>query len=73
MAFFQRRRREQELEDEFRFHLEKHIEDGIARGLTPEDASAAAMRDLDRIALRKEQCRDERRFVFFEPLVQDLR
>ena len=73
MAFFQRRRREQELEDEFRFHLEKHIEDGIARGLTPEDASAAAMRDLDRIALRKEQCRDERRFVFFETLMQDLR
>ena len=37
---------ERELDDEMQFHLDQLIEDGIARGLSPGDARAAAWRAM---------------------------
>ena len=73
MHLFNKRKAERELEEEFQFHLEKHIEAGIATGLSPHDARAAALRALDRIELRKEECRDHRPLAFLDSLAQDLR
>ena len=68
-----RRRLEQELDDEFQFHLEQQIETGIAQGLTPADARSEAIKALDRIQLRKEECRDMWALNFIDNLTQDLR
>src|SRR6267154_2126836 len=72
-SLFRRKRVEQELDDEFRFHLERQMEAAVLQGVPPDDARAAALRALDRIELRKEECRDMRRIGFIDNLMQDLR
>jgi predicted permease len=64
---------EGELDDELQYHLERQIELNIERGLTPDDARTAALRSLDGVAQRKEECRDVRRVAVVENLGRDLR
>jgi len=45
-SLFLRRRVEQELDEEFRYHLEAAIEEGLAAGLPPDEARRAARRSL---------------------------
>ena len=52
---------EQELVEELQFHLEQKIDDYRTQGLSPEDARHAALRDMDGLTQRKEECRDARR------------
>jgi predicted permease len=73
MRIFGRTKAERELDEEFQFHLEQQIDAGINSGLSPEEARAGAMRALDRITLRKEECRDARGGVWLEGILQDLR
>src|SRR5215472_1142254 len=73
MRIFGRSKAERELDEEFQFHLDQQIEAGIRQGLSAEEARAAAMRSLDRITLRKEECRDARGGVWLEGILQDLR
>ena len=68
-----RRRVDDELDEEFQFHLEQQIAAGIQGGLTPTEARERAIRSLDRIELRKEECRDMRRLNFLDDLLQDIR
>ena len=49
---------EHELNEELRFHLEKLIEEKVARGMTPEEARYAALRELGGVEQIKEECRD---------------
>ncbi|HEY3741691.1 MAG TPA: ABC transporter permease [Bryobacteraceae bacterium] len=72
-ALFQRSRVEQDLEDEFQFHLAQRTEANIAHGMSLNDARLEALSALDRISLRKEECRDMRGLNFIENLLQDLR
>jgi predicted permease len=72
-SLVQRNRVERELEEEFRFHLEQRIELEIARGRTPEDARLAAIRGMDGLEQRKEECRDLRRVNYIDDLLRDLR
>jgi putative ABC transport system permease protein len=64
---------EQELDDELQFHIEQKTQQYAATGLTLEDARRKALRDIDGLELRKEECRDARRVSRFEDLIQDLR
>ncbi|HEV2382514.1 MAG TPA: ABC transporter permease [Terriglobia bacterium] len=64
---------EKELRDEVRFHLERLIEQNTARGMTPEDARFAALRELGGVEQIKEECRDMRRVNLIEDLLRDLR
>src|SRR5215472_3816348 len=73
MRIFGRTKAERELDEEFQFHLEQKIEAGIRQGLSAEEARAEAMRSLDRITLRKEECRDARGGVWLDGILQDLR
>ena len=41
-ALFRRERMEHELDDEVRFHLEKEIEQNVARGMSEAEARTAA-------------------------------
>src|ERR1017187_2829515 len=72
-SLFRRGRVEKDLEDEMQFHLDHRIEEEIANGASPEDARLAAMRAMDGLEFRKEQCRDARRVNLVEDLLQDLR
>src|SRR5262245_40472954 len=62
-----------ELDDELRYHLERQIEEDIARGMSPADARHQAARSLAGITQRKEECRDMRGWNLMDNLRQDLR
>jgi macrolide transport system ATP-binding/permease protein len=72
-SLFRRDQVEQDLEDEFRDHLERQVEAGIARGLAHDEARYAAVRAFGGLEQRKEECRDMRRVNFIEHRIQDLR
>ena len=71
-SLFKRRRVEQELSDELRFHLEKLTEENVAKGMTREEARYAALRELGGVEQIKEECRDMRRVNDIENFIQDL-
>jgi len=71
-SLFRRGNVEQELDEELQFHLDRHMEEQMARGMTPEDARRSALRAIGSLGLRKEECRDMRRVSFVAHLVQDL-
>jgi predicted permease len=72
-SLFSRRKAELELDEELRYHLARQIEEGIAAGLTPNDAHYAALRSIKDIEQRKEECRDMRGLNLVENTVQDFR
>jgi len=64
---------ERELDDELRFHLEKLMEEKVGKGMTPEEARYAALRELGGMDQIKEECREMRRVNYVENLHQDVR
>ncbi len=72
-SLFRKNRVETELSEELRFHLERLIDENIAKGMTPEEAHYAALRELGGVEQIKEECRDMRRVNFIESLLQDIR
>src|SRR6266700_4427657 len=72
-SLFRKNRVEQELSQELRFHLEKLIEEKVAKGMTTEEARYAALRELGGEDQIKEECRDMRGMNYIENFVQDVR
>src|SRR5262245_65563704 len=72
-SLFFRSKMEDELEAEVRFHLEREIEENIARGMGPEEARYAALRSFGGVERVKEESRDERGVRLLEEVWQDLR
>ena len=72
-SLFCREHVEQELEEEFRFHLDELYRENVANGMAPEDARQAALRAMDGLAQQQERCRDARGVSFFEHVLQDVR
>jgi len=72
-ALFHKTEMEQELDEELRFHLEKEIEQNLARGMNPEEARSAALRSFGGMERVKEASRDVRGVRLVEELWQDLR
>src|SRR5260370_27821728 len=72
-SLFRKSRVELEMNEELGFHLGNLIEEKVARGMTPEEARSAALRELGGLEQIKEECRDMRRVNFVEDLLQDLR
>src|SRR5215212_9742434 len=70
---FNRRKQEEELEKELRFHLEQHASDLVAQGHSPEEARRRARLALGGPEQVKEMCRDERGGRRLEDLRQDLK
>jgi putative ABC transport system permease protein len=64
---------ERELDEELRYHIERQIEEGMARGMTPGAARYAALCAMGGVEQRKEECRDLRRVRWIEELIKDLR
>lgn len=72
-SIFLRRRVELELEEELRFHLEHKIEEGVASGLSPEEARRRALRAMDGLEQRKEEIRYARRVHWLTDFLDDVR
>src|SRR5947207_11472647 len=72
-SLFRKNRVEKELSQELRFHLEKLIEEKLAKGMTPEEGRYAALRELGGEDQIKEECRDMRRVNYIENFLQDVR
>ena len=67
------RRKEVELDEELRFHLDEEAEQFRAGGLTGEEARQAARRDLGNLTSVKENTRATWSWTFLEQFLQDLR
>jgi predicted permease len=72
-SLFRRGRVERDLDEEIQYHLERKIEESVARGLTPAEARREALRAMDGLTQRKEECRDMRRVNFIDDILQDVR
>ncbi len=72
-SLFRRSQIERELEEELQLHLAQRIEEEMARGKTPDEARHAALRAMEGIEQRKEECRDARSVHWLEDLAQDAR
>src|SRR5205809_7157826 len=72
-SLLRKSRVEKELADEIRFHLEKLIDENMAKGMRPEEARYAALRELGGVEQIKEECRDMRRVNYIENSLQDVR
>jgi hypothetical protein len=72
-SLFRRQQVEQDLDDELQYHLKRKVEEYIAQGLTPEQSRHAALRAMDGLTQRKEECRDMRRVNGIENTLRDIR
>ena len=63
---------EQEMRDEFAFHLESRANDLIRKGLSPEDAHRRARLEFGGVESFKELTRDERSPRVMEDLIRDI-
>ncbi|HYL75560.1 MAG TPA: ABC transporter permease [Bryobacteraceae bacterium] len=72
-AFFWRRRRDRDLDEEIRNHLRMSAHDRMERGETAEQAEAAARRELGNAGLIKEVTREMWGRASLDRLAQDLR
>ncbi|HYL77110.1 MAG TPA: ABC transporter permease [Bryobacteraceae bacterium] len=72
-SLFRHREVERELDEEIEYHLEKRIDAEKAKGLSAEDARYAALRAMDGMTQRKEECRQARGISAVESTMQDIR
>jgi putative ABC transport system permease protein len=75
-AFFprlDRRKQEDLLDKELRFHLEEQIRENIAAGMSPERARREALLEFGGIDQIKEECRDVSPTAWLDALVQDVK
>ncbi|HYG08340.1 MAG TPA: ABC transporter permease, partial [Pyrinomonadaceae bacterium] len=72
-ALLMREEMEGELDEELRFHIEKEIEQNIARGMSPAEARRVALVEFGGVERVREECRDARGVRLLEDLLQDLR
>src|SRR6266850_2560839 len=66
-------RRDDELDEEVRAHLDMLADEHQRRGLSRTDAEQAALRDFGGVARTKESYRDQRGLPFLDTLLHDLR
>src|SRR5262245_60430596 len=69
-SLLRRRAVEDELSQELQAHLDALVTENVARGMSFNEARAAAARALGNIEKLKEDCRDMRRVNFIEDLLR---
>ena len=72
-TMFKRRRVDEELDTELRFHLEQQTQENIALGMSAAAARESALRRLGGVTQIQEQCRDMRRTNYLDDFLLDLR
>src|SRR5690348_102806 len=72
-SVFRKKGVEDELSEELRFHLEKLIEENVAKGMSAEEARYAALREFGGVEQAKEECRDSWGVRVINEIAQDIR
>ena len=72
-ALFLKRKLEAQLTEEVRTHVEMATEANVARGMSPDEARYAALREFGNVASIQEQAREGRGWVWLEQSIQDVR
>jgi len=72
VALCRKGRLEQELDDELRAHMAMLAEENARRGMTPEEARCAALREFGGVEQAKEVYREQRGLPLIETLARDL-
>jgi putative ABC transport system permease protein len=72
-ALFRRRQLDQDLDEELQSHLEEKTREFMENGLSAEEAHYAALRDFGSLELSKQNCRDARKVLWVQNLIEDLR
>src|SRR5260370_25404843 len=72
-SWFRRRRWEQRMDAELRFHLDSQISDYVRKGLSREEAERRARREFGAVELAKDECRDQRPVEWLDHLLRDVR
>jgi macrolide transport system ATP-binding/permease protein len=73
VGLFQKKKRDEEMRDEMREHLELLIQRNIARGMEPVAARAAALREFGGVEQIKEAAREQLIWRWADEFVQDVR
>lgn len=72
-GLFRKDRQEHEMDKEIGFHIEREAEEQMRRGLSPEEARLAALKNFGGVERHKEECRDVSRNRWLEDFWQDAR
>src|SRR5580704_10138930 len=72
-SLFRKDKAELDLSDELQFHLQNQIDEFVAQGMNPQQASRVALQSLGGVEQVKEECRDMRRTNLIENFLQDVR
>jgi predicted permease len=72
-SLFRKDKAELDLSDELQFHLQNQIDEFVAQGMNPQQASRVARQSLGGVEQVKEECRDMRRTNLIENFLQDVR
>jgi len=72
-TLFKKRALEIELDEEIRFHVERHVEALVEQGFSPDTARRMAMKELGNLERQMEYCRDVRAWQWLETLQADIR
>ena len=73
VRFGKKKKLEDEMNDELRFHVERQIESNIAAGMSPDEARRRALVEFGGVQQTRESLREVHRGRFFESIVQDSR
>jgi putative ABC transport system permease protein len=72
-GLFRKARLERQLDEDVRGHLEMLTEENLRKGMEPEEARYAALRQFGNVGSMKEECRETWTIRIIEELVQDIR
>ena len=72
-GLFRKARLEQQLDEDVRAHLEMLTEENLRKGMNPEEARYAALRQFGNVGSMKEECRETWSIRIIEELSQDIR
>ena len=71
--FRRRRSRDERLDDELRYHVERQYDDYVREGLSPAEARRRVGVEFGPMALAKDECRDVRPLHWLETTARDVR
>jgi predicted permease len=72
-SLFQKRQLDEQLSEEIRTHVDLATVANVAKGMAPEEARFAALREFGNVAGIQERARDEHGWLWVEQGVQDVR
>ena len=72
-SLFKRRQVDSELSDEIRDHIDRRAQELIAKGIAPNEARYAALREFGGVTKTAELCRETRKVNWLQDFFQDLR